>query len=233
MTELSMAGATFEGEDGPLLGPIDLLLPAKGVTAVLGANGAGKTLFLTMAHGMIDPTKGAVFWHGVPAPDTREERGYIFQKPVVMRRSVAANLRFPMQAAKLPKDQQNRRITELLAMVGLTSFADQPAALLSGGEAQRMALARSLAGSPQVILMDEPTSSLDPSSVKDFETVILQLRNAGLGFFWSTHDLAQVKRVADRVLFISDGQIVENCTVDEFFNGSTSEAALRYIAGDL
>ena len=224
---------SFHEADKALLGPIDLDLAPSNVTAILGPNGSGKSLFLSLCHGTLQPSAGKVSWNGKAPRVTRKERGYIFQKPVVMRRSVAANISFALSGLKLSKDERISRVSDLLSLVKLDDKADQPAAVLSGGEGQKMALARALATNPNALLMDEPTSNLDPDTVLVFEEIISQLAQSGMPVFWATHDLVQARRIASYVIFISGGKIAEHGPTNEFFRSPRSEEAKSFLEGHM
>lgn len=220
------AGLARDGQD--LLGPLDLQIPAKGITALMGENGSGKSLLLDLLHGMTAPSMGTVSWNGTNVADNKRDRGFIFQHNVVLRRSVAKNIRFTLSLSGVNEKRQDKRLSELLALVKLEHKADQPAALLSGGELQRMALARALAVTPKYLLIDEPTSSLDPKSTLLFENIILSLRDAGMGVIWATHDAQQARRCADRVVFLSEGKVVETGSAPMIFDHPESETAQSY-----
>ncbi|GLQ34547.1 ABC transporter ATP-binding protein [Amylibacter marinus] len=215
---LSLKTASFAANGKTLLGPISLDIPMDGITVVLGPNGAGKSLFLEMCHGLIPLSMGSLCWDGIPANHEKSSRGYIFQHRITLRQSVARNIALPLRAAKWPKAKQIARTKELLSLTQLSAKADEPAVVLSGGEAQRMALARAMAHHPKTILMDEPTSNLDPKATETFEMLIQDIADSGVSFLWATHNLAQAKRFAKHVLFISEGKIVEYAPADQFFN---------------
>lgn len=231
MINLTCNSLGFAQNNQMLLGPIDLTLELRGITTVLGFNGAGKSLFLELCHAMIDPTSGSIEWNGKPAHKTRRDRGYIFQHRILLRRSVRKNIALPMQAAGWSRSAINTRLEELLDMAKLTARADDPAAILSGGEAQRMALVRALATRPQVLIMDEPTSSLDPNATTKFENLIQSVASTGVKFLWATHNVAQAKRFADDVIFIADGKLSETGPSSDFFDKPKTETAQLYLEG--
>jgi tungstate transport system ATP-binding protein len=222
---------SFTQEGTTLLGPIDLDVTLRGITTVLGYNGAGKSLFLELCHSMIEPSSGSIEWNSKPAHQTRRDRGYIFQHRILLRRSVRKNIALPMQAAGWSTDAINNRLEELLNMAKLTTRADDPAAILSGGEAQRMALVRALATKPQVLIMDEPTSSLDPNATAKFENLIKDVASNGVKFLWATHNITQAKRFADDIIYVADGKLTEYGPADAFFAQPKTETARRYVEG--
>lgn len=213
--------AVFEG--------LDLDLPAAGCTVILGANGAGKSLLLQMLHGIRAPDAGRIDWNGRRPDQAMRRQAMVFQKPVLLRRSVAANLDFVLRARGLPV----ARRAGWLALAGLSDKAHQPARRLSGGEAQRLALVRALASEPELLLLDEPTASLDPAANAALEALIGETRARGVQVILVTHDRAQARRLADRVVFLHHGRVLENAPAADFFPHPTSPEARAYLAGDL
>ncbi len=214
-----------------LIDSIDLTLTSGELTVLMGPNGAGKSLLLRLLHGLIAPTSGEIRWRGEPMSATlRLRQGMVFQRPVLLRRSVAANLDFALglrgTAARQQRDQ-------LLERVGLLDRANQPARLLSGGEQQRLALIRALALDPSVLFLDEPTASLDPASVLMIEQVVRAAYQNGTKIIFVTHDLGQARRLADEVVFLHRGQLLEQAPAERFFAGPRSEFARAYLEGRL
>ncbi len=208
---------------------LELDLDGDGCTMLMGPNGSGKTLLLKLLHGLLAPSAGTVEWGGKAATDVTARQALVFQKPVLLRRSVAANLDFVLKARGLPRE----RVPALLAHVGLAHKARQPARLLSGGEAQRLALARALATEPQVLLLDEPTASLDPASVLAIERIVGGARERGVRIVFVTHDVGQAKRLADDVVFLHRGRVAEHAPASEFFPTPRTAAARAYLNGGI
>lgn len=233
MPTLSLKALEYSVDRTVFLGPLDLTQDCKGVTAVLGANGAGKSLFLSLCHGMISPTGGTVQWDGADASVTRAQRGIVFQSPTIMRRSVFDNVAFALLASGTPNAQIPARVDAALSQVNLTDKARVPAATLSGGEGQRMALARAIVNKPSVLLLDEPSSALDPASIRQFEAVVRQIADQSVAVFIATHDIGQAKRLARDILFLDKGKIQEHTSAHTFFGAPVSDAAQRYLEGRL
>jgi len=229
--KLTCQSTCFAPDGANLLGPIDLETDINGITCVLGYNGAGKSLFLELCHGMQSPTMGTLTWDGQNAVDSRQSRGYIFQNRILLRRSVRNNIALPMQAAGWSKSAIADRLDELLDMATLTCKANDPAAVLSGGEAQRMSLVRALSTKPDLVIMDEPTSSLDPRATKKFENLIQNVASSGVKFIWATHNIAQARAFADDIIFVDKGRVTEHGAADAFFEKPASKAAQEYIQG--
>ena len=230
---LAVQSAEIRRDGVRLLGPLDVTVDGPGLTVVMGANGAGKSLFLRMAHGLIRPDAGSVNWAGRPAHATMASRGFMFQSPPLMRRSVAANIAFPLRAAGVAANARAERVAQVLDEMRLAPKAALPAAQLSGGERARMALARALVNAPKALLMDEPAAALDPASTRALEEMILQVAARGIPVLMSTHDIGQARRLAERVLFFAGGEITEDAPRDAFFSGPRSEAAVDYLEGRL
>ncbi len=235
-----MAFATLElrqaevNRDGRrLLGPIDLTLDSGGITVILGHNGAGKSLFVKMCHGLFAPDKGTVLWNGRPAVATRQERGFLFQTTPLLRRSVRANIEFPLLALGSPRAERRKKVEAALQQARLDTHANAPAASLSGGERQRLALARAAIASPSVILMDEPSASLDPASTKELETAVRDIAAASTKVLLVTHDIHQAKRLADDVLMFAEGALLAHESADSFFTRPHEGAIADFLEGRL
>ncbi len=213
-----------------ILTAVTLTIAAGPPTILIGPNGSGKTTLLRLAMGLIEPEAGHLTFGGRSFATSRR-RAIVFQRPVMLRRTVAANVAFALRAARHPAD--NAAVQALLARVGLTALADRPARRLSGGEQQRLALARALAGDPEVLFLDEPTASLDPAQTKLVEDIIAGVAASGVKVVMATHDLGEARRLAGDVVFLVGGRIVEHAPAARFFSTPASEAARRFLAGDL
>lgn len=229
---LRIEGLTLEAQGKRLVDIEHLALDAGRVTMLMGPNGAGKSLLLRMIHGLIGPSRGWISWGEVACgPATRATQAMVFQKPVLLRRSAAANVDFVLKARGLDRAARRARTEELLARVGLEDRGRQPARLLSGGEQQRLALARALAIRPQVLMLDEATASLDPASVLAIEKIVAEAAQAGTKVIFITHDVGQARRLAGDVVFLHRGRVAEHTAADRFFSGPASEVALAYLEG--
>jgi tungstate transport system ATP-binding protein len=223
-------GLVLEIDGKRLIDGIDLRLGGGGSkTMVMGPNGAGKSLFLRLLHGLIDPTAGTVTIGGeAPSNELRKRQAMVFQRPVLLRRSVAANLDFVL---RLRGGGDVARRDALLAQVGLLERGRQPARLLSGGEQQRLALAKALATSPDVLFLDEPTANLDPASVLVIEDIVTRASKAGTKVIFVTHDIGQARRLGDDIVFLDRGRLVEHTPGDRFFSAPSSDIAAAFLEG--
>jgi tungstate transport system ATP-binding protein len=202
-------------------------------TIILGPNGAGKSLLLRLCHGLLKPSRGAITWGGQTPARAHRWVSMVFQKPVLLRRSAAANIDYALAIKGIPRKSRKQQVKEALARAGLEHIANRPARVLSGGEQQRLAIARAQAGQPQVLLLDEPTSNLDPTATYTIEVLIQRIRASGTRIIMTTHDLNQARRLGNEVLFLHKGRLLEHTLAEEFFNHPGTEQAVRFIEGKL
>lgn len=215
-----------------LLDAVDLALPVRARTVILGPNGAGKSTLLQLAHGLARPDVGRI--DGIDGEDraVRWRFGFVFQRPVMLRRSALGNVVHALAVAGVPRPERRARAERALAEVGLLALAGRSARLLSGGEQQRLAIARAEACAPDCLLLDEPTASLDPHAAIAVETLLRTLSERGRGLVWSTHDLGQARRLAEHVVLLVAGRVLETGPAEDFFAGPGTEAARRFLRGD-
>jgi tungstate transport system ATP-binding protein len=221
---------SFRAGGRVLLRDVALPIAAGPRTIVLGPNGAGKSLLLRIAHGLLQPTTGRVVWSATHA---QRHQAMVFEQPILLRRSAAANISHALALHGVRGPERARRRDEALEQTGLAELARQPARSLSAGEQQRLALARAWAVEPQVLFLDEPTSSLDPAATRAVEEIIDKLHTSGCKIVMCTHDLAQAQRLADEVVFLHRGQLEEVAEAERFFSAPESPLAQRFLAGEL
>jgi len=202
-------------------------------TVVLGPNGAGKSLLLRLCHGLLQPSAGTIAWAWATPEVARRCQAMVFQRPVLLRRSTAANITYVLRLQGVPRRQRRAMMMEALEQAGLLPLATQAARVLSGGEQQRLALARAWALKPQVLFLDEPTASLDPAATQAVETLLDHIHRAGTKIIMTTHDLGQARRLADEVLFLHHGRLVESAPATVFFNNPQSKEAAMFLQGKL
>ena len=204
-----------------------------GVTALMGPNGAGKSLTLRLLAGLVAPHAGRVSWDGGAARPPRGAVGLVFQRPVLLRRTVRGNLDHALRLARVPRRERPARLAALLARGRLADLAAAPARALSGGEQQRLALVRALAFEPRLLLLDEPTASLDPEATAAIEALVARVARSGVDVLLVTHDAGQARRLASRVLFLSRGRLVEDAPAPLFFGAPRSPEGRAYLEGRL
>ncbi len=163
----------------------------------------------------------------------RCDAAIVFQRPVMLRRSAIGNLRYALAAADVARAERGKRADELLALVGLSGLGERPARRMSGGEQQRLAIARALAKEPEILFLDEPTASLDPAATKATEDIIHNIAARGIKIVMSTHDLGEARRLAGEIVLMHRGRIVEIADTTTFFNAPKTDAARRFVSGEL
>jgi tungstate transport system ATP-binding protein len=232
---LRLEGVGYAAGGERLLRDIDLVFARGPRSVVLGPNGAGKSLLLRLCHGLLRPTEGRIVWNRGGQDDEflRRHQAMVFQRPVLLRRSVAANVDYVLALRRTARAERARRAREALERVGLAPLAARPARVLSGGEQQRLALARAWALRPQVLFLDEPTASLDPAATRAVEEIIHQFQRTGTKIIMTTHDLGQARRLADEIVFLLDGRLIEHAPAATFFRSPATAAARAFLAGEL
>jgi tungstate transport system ATP-binding protein len=188
---------------------VSLGVHAGELLALVGSNGSGKTTLLRLLHGLVR--------HEGRREAAPAVQAMVFQRPFMLRLSAANNLRVGLWLAGVPRGRWPERIEAALARVGLTGLGGRPARALSGGQQQRLALARALVLDPTLLLLDEPTASLDPQAKVEVEDLLRRLAGQGLTIVMSTHNLGQAKRLATRVVALKDGRIDADLPTAEFF----------------
>jgi tungstate transport system ATP-binding protein len=215
-----------------ILDRITLTVTSGAPTILIGPNGSGKTTLLRAATGLTPLSSGRITW-GTHDTETLPKIAIMFQRPTMLRRTAGANVHYALAAANIARTQRHERAAELLALVGLRELGSRPARRLSGGEQQRLALARALARDPAVLFLDEPTASLDPYSTKAIEDIIRAVSARGVKVVMSTHDIGQAKRLAGDVVLLHRGRLIESSSAWEFFTTPQTEEARKFIAGEL
>jgi tungstate transport system ATP-binding protein len=205
--------------------PLSLELEAGPSTIILGANGAGKSVLMRLMHGLLPPTAGTISW------SSKGRQAMVFQRPVMLRRSALDNIIYALRVAGVADAE--RPAIDALKEVGLAELAHRPARVLSGGEQQRLALARAWALHPEVLFLDEPTASLDPSAVHEIENIIRAFDAAGTKIVMATHNLGQARRLGDEVIYLHEGRVLERTPVEQFFTEPATAEAAAFIKGEL
>lgn len=215
-----------------IVGPISLSLGGAGTTMVMGPNGAGKTTLLRALHGLERLSAGQIRWAG-NGKALREAQAFVFQTPVLMRRSVLDSIAYPLRLRGVRRGEARAHAEACARQVGLRVNLKKEVSDLSGGEKQKMALARALILEPALLFLDEPSANLDGRSTREIEEILTRIRAGGTRIVMSTHDIGQARRLADDVVFLHDGQLVEQAGSAAFFDVPQSEQANAYLQGDI
>ena len=229
MFPLTLSNLSVRRRGKTVLGPIDLVIDQGGPMMVIGPNGSGKTTLLRVMHGIERISEGTATW----AQSDQANHGYVFQSPVVLRRSVAENLSYPLQLINTPKPQIKTAVDYWIDRIGLTKVKDGSATRLSGGERQKLAIARALIRDPDVLFLDEPCSNLDGQSTREIEALLLATAAAGTRVIMATHDMGQARRLASGVLFVMGGRIIETGSAPDIFSAPKTAELKTFLKGDI
>ncbi len=229
---LEVTSACVRKRGTQIIGPLSMRLQGTGCSIVMGPNGSGKTTFLRLMHGLEKASEGRVKWQGRRS-DVYKKQSFVFQTPVVMRRSVAENIAFPLTVRGVSWKRALQAADQWIEDVGLAQSAHKDALVLSGGEKQKLALARALITKPEILFLDEPSTNLDGASTHDIETLIKKAQAGGTRIVMATHDFGQARRLATEIFFMYHGKIHEHAINGDFFAGPKTEEAQAFIRGDI
>jgi tungstate transport system ATP-binding protein len=231
---LELRELTFIANGKRVIDNLDLTIAERGITVIMGPNGAGKSVLLRLMHGLIVPTSGEIRWAGQRMDrELARRQAMVFQKPVLLRRSAAANISYALGLRGIDRGERGIRVDGALRLAGLERRAATPARVLSGGEQQRLCLARALSLEPEVLFLDEPTASLDPASTLAIEGLLIEAQHRGIKVIVVTHDIGQARRLAQDVVFLHHGRVIEHKPARRFFEEPEGEAARGFLAGGL
>lgn len=228
---LEVRSVSLDLRGGRLVHGLDFILHGRGRTIIVGPNGSGKSLTLRLCHGLVSPTSGTIAWRGGESGGRRH--AMVFQTPVMLRRSVRANILHALAVQGWKRGPRLERAEAAITRFGLAAIAERSARVISGGEKQRVAIARAWALAPEVIFLDEPCSALDPAATYAIETLITGLEADGVKVVMTTHDLAQARRLADEVMFLHHGRLLDFLPADRFFAGEATPEARAFLRGEL
>jgi tungstate transport system ATP-binding protein len=229
---LVLDGVSLQAGATTILDRLSLTIKPGAPTLIVGPNGAGKTSLLRLCMGLAAPSTGRVTWGG-RADRAVGRRAILFQRPVMLRRTAAANVAYALAQAGARRNERAQRVAALLERVGLSDLAQRPARRLSGGEQQRLALARTLARDPEILLLDEPTANLDPAATRGVEEIVLMAAQSGIKIVMASHDLGQVRRLAGDVVFLVRGALCERDPASDFLDHPSTPEATAFLRGDL
>jgi tungstate transport system ATP-binding protein len=230
---LALEDVAYASNGQSIIAGVSLTVEAGPSTIILGANGAGKSVLMRLMHGLLQPTAGRVRWNESDRASLRRRQAMVFQRPVMLRRSALGNVLYALAVAGVPPAEREAQARAALDEVGLRALAHRPARVLSGGEQQRLALARAWALHPEVLFLDEPTANLDPGAVREIETVIRAFDAAGTKIVMATHNLGQARRLGDEVIYLQAGRIMERAPIDQFFARPATAEAAAFMKGEL
>ncbi len=229
---LRLEGAVAQVRGRVLVGPVDLTITRTGVTIVMGPNGSGKTTLLRLMHGLQRLSAGTIRWN-VPDDVARERQAYVFQAPIMMRRSVLDNIAYPLILHGVARREARARAADWAERVGLGAALQRGAPVLSGGEKQKLALARALIRRPEILFLDEPCANLDGRAMREIEAILLDARAAGTRIVMATHDMGQARRLASEVVFLYGGKVHESAEAGAFFEAPGTPEAEAFINGEI
>ncbi len=215
-----------------ILGPLDYQLSGRGITVVLGPNGSGKTTFLRTMHGLEYIRAGRLSWDCTTLV-ARKSQAFVFQTPILLRRTVLDNIAYPLLVDGSTKATAYARAQEIAERIGLSGLLGVMGTAISGGEKQKLALARALVRKPQVLFLDEPCANLDGSATKDIEAILMDEKANGTRLIMSTHNVAQARRLADDVVFLYRGLLHDQGPSATFFTTPATSEALTFLNGDI
>lgn len=229
---LKVRGATTSRRGKVLVGPVDLDLDGRGTCVVIGPNGSGKTSFLRMLHGAARLGKGEITW-ACPTEEARHHQAFVFQRPVMLRRSVEDNIAYPLLSHGANRVDARARARDWAGRVGLGEMLERHAPVLSGGEQQKLALARALIAEPKLLFLDEPCAALDGRATREIEEILVAAKASGTRLILSTHDMGQARRLADEVVFLLHGKVHETGPSADFFEHPRTMQARAFLNGDI
>ncbi len=229
---LTVKGAETARRGVVLVGPVDLSLTGGGVSVVMGPNGSGKTSLLRLLHGTARLTAGSIDW-ACSMADARPQQAIVFQRPIVLRRSVLDNIAYPLRTRGVAKAVARAQAEDWAKKVGLGDMLARAATFLSGGEQQKLALARALITKPKVLFLDEPTAALDGRAMREVEEILIAAKASGMRLILATHDFGQARRLADDVVFLLHGRVHEQGPAAEFFSQPKTAQAQAFVRGDI
>jgi tungstate transport system ATP-binding protein len=212
---------------------VSFRIDTSGRTVILGPNGAGKSVMLRLCHGLLRPTGGDLRWGALTVAQAREQQAMALQHPVLLRRTVIGNLLHVLHVKGVPRGERQALVDAALRQAGLEDLGQRAARTLSGGQKQKLAIARACVVRPAVLLLDEPTANLDPAAVRGVEELVRAVAAAGTKILMTTHDIAQARRLAADVMFLNDGRLLEHAPAAEFFTSPEDPVAARFLAGEL
>ncbi len=226
---LSLEAVMVRRRGKRIVGPVHLVLDSGGPTILIGPNGSGKTTLLRVMHGIERISSGSLRW----GHDDPSRHAFVFQTPIVLRRSVADNLAYPLRLRGIARAEVSKAVDYWLDRVGLSGMRDRSAPRLSGGERQKLAIARALIQNPDVLFLDEPCANLDGHTTREIEALLQDSAAVGTHLVMATHNLGQARRIARNVIFMLDGKVHETGPAEALLDRPTSPELAAFLKGDI
>ena len=223
---LNIKNLNYMSRDKKILKDINLITSEKKITIIAGNNGSGKSTLLKILHGIIQHTSGTINWGKIPAHEIRKKQSMVFQNPILLNRTTFENI---MYVAKRKNIETNESVDKIIKQLNLESIINIESKYLSGGEKQKVAIAMSIISNPKIIFLDEPTSQLDPVYKNEIENIITNLSENNTKIFMTSHDIAQINRIGEEIIFLDDGEIIFHDRVKDFMNEKGNSIIRNYV----
>ena len=228
---IKMEKLNYNSSNNQIITNVNITIQSKGITVIMGPNGSGKSVLIRLLQGLLTPTTGYISYNNNPLDKSiRRRQAMVFQTPTLLRRTVLSNITF---ANSINEKIDLAHCKSLLNLLGLRAFQSYPAQLLSAGEKQRLALARALVLKPYILFLDEPTANLDPASIQLIEEIVQNANKSGVKIIFITHDIGQAKRIADDIIFLNKGEILEYTETNLFFQTPQTKETAAYLDGNI
>ena len=223
---LNIKNLNYMSRDKKILKDINLITSEKKITIIAGNNGSGKSTLLKILHGIIQHTSGTINWGEIPVQEVRKKQSMVFQNPILLNRTTFENI---MYVAKRKNIETNESVDKIIKQLNLESIINIESKYLSGGEKQKVAIAMSIISNPKIIFLDEPTSQLDPVYKNEIENIITNLSENNTKIFMTSHDIAQINRIGEEIIFLDDGEIIFHDRVKDFMNEKGNSIIRNYV----
>ena len=224
---IKIENLSYTIKDSEILKNINIFSDEKKITIIAGNNGSGKTTLLKFMHGLIEDPSNSISWGSNSIREIKEQQSMVFQTPILLNRTTFENI---LYVAKKKKVNKKYSVNKIIEKLNLESISNTDARYLSGGEKQKVAIAMSIIGNPTIIFLDEPTSQLDPVYKNEIESIISELSKDGTKIFMTSHDISQIKRIGEEIIFLDKGEIIFNGKLIEFLDQDISNVIKNYIS---
>jgi len=226
---LSVRKASLVMNKKKLLKEVSFNVQKNSILSIVGPNGAGKTSLLKVLHGIYELNSGSISWGAYSINEIKKMQAMIFQNPLLLKRSVKENIEYVLKIRNYAKSEILNKTNEVLDLCNITELQNQQAHRLSGGEKQKLSIARAWVLNPNILFLDEPTLNLDPPSVYEIEDLIINMHEKDTFVMFASHDLRQVRKLSQEVVFLYDGKLIEKTESKKFFESSASDLTKSFI----